>query len=87
MKCVITRQIPFFSLISDHSSSTVIGASFGVGVIIGAVVGMLIWWALKRRNSRKENTRGDYGIRRIIRENLISAQYHYDKRTVKRVLN
>ena len=65
-----------FSLISDYSSSTAFGASFGVGVlvaVIAVVVGVLIWRVHKGRNARKENSRGYYGMRRIIIQNLISA--------------
>ena len=61
MKYVITIQIPLFSLISDHPSLIVIGASFGVGVLIAVVVGVLIWWVLMRRKPRQEYTKGDYG--------------------------
>ena len=52
-----------FSLISDHSSFNLIavGASFGVGVLIAVVVGVLIWWVLMRRKRRQEYTKGDYG--------------------------
>ncbi|XP_044180726.1 fibroblast growth factor receptor 4-like [Acropora millepora] len=46
----------------DQSSSNLIvtGVSIGVGVLISVVVGLLILWVLMRRNSRKENTKGDY---------------------------
>ena len=76
MKCVITRQIPFFCLISDYSSSIVIGASCGVGVLIAVVVGVLIWWVLMRRKSRQEYTNGDYGRCRIIIKNLNTVEDH-----------
>ena len=59
-------QIPFFSLIfSDQSSSNLIvtGVSIGAGVLIAVVVGLVILWVLIRRNSRKENNKGDYGMR------------------------
>ena len=68
MKCVITRQVSFFSLISDYSSSIVIGASCGVGVLIAVVVGVLIWWVLMRRKPRQEYTKDDYGRCRIIKK-------------------
>ena len=69
MKCIITIQIPFLPLISDYSSSTTFGASSRVVVVvpvIAVVVGVFIWRVLKRRNARKGNTRGYYGISRII---------------------
>ena len=70
MKCVITRQMPFFPLISDYSSSTTFGASSGVVVVVPVIavvlVGVFIWRVLKQRNARKGNTRGYYGISRII---------------------
>ena len=64
-------QIPFFFVVSDHSSfnSIVIGASTGVGVLIAVIVGLVILWVLMRRNSRKENTKGDYGMHWIIKKN------------------
>ena len=52
----------------------VTGVAIGVGVLIAVVVGSVILWVLIRRNSRKENTKGDYGMRRIIKKNL-TAQY------------
>ena len=61
-----TTEIPFFSLIfSDQSSSNLIvtGVSIGVGVLIAVVVGLVILRVLIRRNSKKENTKGDYGMR------------------------
>ena len=66
-----TTQIPFFSLISGHSSfnSIVIGASIGAGVLLTVIVGFVILWVLRRRNSRKENTKGDYGMCWIIEKN------------------
>ena len=62
-----TTQIPFFSLISDHSSlnMTVTGASIGVGILIAVVVGLVILWVLMKRNPRKENTKGYYISKRI----------------------
>ncbi|XP_074633144.1 uncharacterized protein LOC141891965 isoform X3 [Acropora palmata] len=44
----------------DYSSSIVIGASCGVGVLIAVVVGVLIWWVLMRRKPRQEYTKDDY---------------------------
>ncbi|XP_015777403.1 PREDICTED: fibroblast growth factor receptor 4-like isoform X16 [Acropora digitifera] len=46
----------------DQSLSNLIvtGVSVGVGVLIAVVVGLVILWVLIRRNSRKENTKGDY---------------------------
>ncbi|XP_074634424.1 fibroblast growth factor receptor 3-like isoform X2 [Acropora palmata] len=45
----------------DHSfHSIVVGVSIGVGVLIAVVVGSVILWVLRRRNSRKENAKGDY---------------------------
>ncbi|XP_015777383.1 PREDICTED: fibroblast growth factor receptor 3-like isoform X2 [Acropora digitifera] len=46
----------------DQSSSNLIvtGVFIGVGVLISVVVGLVILWVLMRRNSRKENTKGDY---------------------------
>jgi len=52
----------FFSLISDHTLSIVIGASIG-GLVFLVVVTVVIWWVLKRGNCRKENTKGDYNIK------------------------
>ncbi|XP_067030317.1 fibroblast growth factor receptor 1-A-like isoform X2 [Acropora muricata] len=44
----------------EHSfNSLVVGISIGVGVLIAVVVGSVILWVLRRRNSRKENTKGD----------------------------
>ena len=60
-------HILFFSLISDHSfNSIVVGVSIGVVVLIAVVVGSMILWVRRRRNSRKENTKDDYGMRWII---------------------
>ena len=69
--CHTTHIILLFSLISDHSSSnlSVIGASIGVGVFIAVVVGLVILWVLIRRNSRKENTKGNYGMYEVIEKN------------------
>ncbi|XP_015764605.1 PREDICTED: vascular endothelial growth factor receptor 1-like isoform X2 [Acropora digitifera] len=46
----------------DQSSSNLIvtGVSIGVGVLIAVVVGSVILWVLRRRNSKKENTKGDH---------------------------
>ncbi|XP_015769888.1 PREDICTED: fibroblast growth factor receptor 2-like isoform X8 [Acropora digitifera] len=45
----------------EHSFNLiVVGISIGVGVLIAVVVGSVILWVLRRRNSRKENTKGDY---------------------------
>ncbi|XP_067031701.1 fibroblast growth factor receptor-like isoform X3 [Acropora muricata] len=41
----------------DHTLSKAIGASIGVLVLV-VMVGVVIWWVLKRGNSRKENTKG-----------------------------
>ena len=86
-----TTQIPFFSLIfSDRSSDKfiVIGVSIGIGVLISVVVGLVILWVLIRRNSRKENTKDDYGMRWIIENNLLySAARRYVRNPFKRVLN
>ena len=82
-----TTQIPFFSLIfSDRSSYKfiVIGVSIGIGVLISVVVGLVILWVLIRRNSRKENTKGDYGMRWIIENNLL---YSAARRYVRNPLN
>ena len=76
MKCVITKQIPFFSLISDYSSSIITGASCGAGAVIAVVVGVLIWWVLMRRKSRQEYTKGDYGRCRIFKKNLNTVEDH-----------
>ena len=72
----ITTQIPFFSFISEHSSVKliVIGASIGVGVLIAVIVGLVILWVFMRRNTRKENTKGDYGMGWIIKKNKIMVQ-------------
>ena len=59
--CNTTEFLHFFPLISDHTLSLVIGASIGVVVLL-VVVGVVIWWVLKRGNFRKENTKGDYSI-------------------------
>ena len=85
-------HIPFFSLISDHSfNSIVVGVSIGVGVgvLIAVVVGSVILWVRRRRNSRKENTKGDYGMCWIIEKNSITLQYSSKicMPTIKRVLN
>ena len=67
-----TTQIPFFSLIfSDQSSSNLIvtGVSIGVGALIVAVVGLVIYRVLMRRNSSKENTKGDHGMHWVIKKN------------------
>ena len=83
-------HIPFFSLISDHSlHSIVVGVSIGVGVLIAVVVGLVILWVLMRRNSRKENTKSDYGMCWIIENNSMTLQYSSKicKPTIKRVLN
>jgi len=47
----------------------VTGVSIGVGVLIAVVVGSVILWVLRRRNSRKENNKDDYGMQWIIKEN------------------
>ena len=83
-------HIPFFSLISDHSfNSIVVGISIGVGVLIAVVVGSVILWVRRRGNSRKENTKGDYGMRWIIEKNSITLKYSSKicMPTIKRVLN
>jgi len=57
---------------SDGNSSSnliVTGVSIGVGVLIAVVVGSVILWVLRRRNSRKENNKDDYGMQWIIKEN------------------
>ena len=86
-----TTQIPFFSLISGHSSfnSIVIGASIGAGVLLAFIVGFVVLWVLRRRNSRQENTKGDYGMCWIIEKNLITLLYSSKicKPSIKRVLN
>ena len=68
-----TTQFPFFSFFffSDRSSFNLIvtGVSVGVGVLIAAVVGLVVLWVLIRRNSRKENTKGDYGMHWVIKKN------------------
>lgn len=67
-------HIPFFSLISDHSfNSIVVGVSVGVVVLIAVVVGSMILWVRRRRNSRKENTKGDYGMCWIIENNSMTT--------------
>ena len=86
-----TTQIPFFSLIfSDRSSYKFIvnGVSIGIGVLISVVVGLVILWALIRRNSRKENTKGDYGMRWIIEKKItVQCSSKIFKESIKRVLN
>ncbi|XP_044180706.1 fibroblast growth factor receptor 3-like [Acropora millepora] len=44
----------------SSSNSIITGVSIGVGVLIAVVVGLVILWVLRRRNSRKENTKGDH---------------------------
>ena len=51
--CNSTQILPFFSLILDHTLSIAIGASIGILVLIVVVVGVVIWWMIKRGNSRK----------------------------------
>ena len=86
-----TTQIPFSSLISGHSSfnSIVIGASIGAGVLLAVIVGFLVLWVLRRRNSRQENTKGDYGMCWIIENNSITllCSSKICKPSIKRVLN
>ncbi|XP_015777411.1 PREDICTED: uncharacterized protein LOC107355347 [Acropora digitifera] len=55
--CNTIQTLALFSLISDNTLSKAIGASIGVLVLV-VIVGVVIWWVLKRGNSRKENTKG-----------------------------
>ena len=86
-----TTQIPFSLIFSDHSSFKliVICVFIGVGVLISVVVGLVILWVLMRRNSRKENTKGNYGMRWIIKKDFITLQCSWKicKQTIKHVLN
>ena len=74
MKCVIQHNSPsflYYFIFSDSSSFNLIvtGVSIGVGALIAVVVGSAILWVLIRRNSRKENTKGDYGMHWVIKKN------------------
>ncbi|XP_067030320.1 fibroblast growth factor receptor 3-like isoform X2 [Acropora muricata] len=61
-RTTITAPTSITSKSYDQSSSNLIvtGVSIWVGVLIAVVVGLVILWVLIRRNSKKENTKGDY---------------------------
>ncbi|XP_015749898.1 PREDICTED: interference hedgehog-like isoform X2 [Acropora digitifera] len=61
-RTTVTAPTSITSKSYDQSSSNLIvtGVSIGIGVLIAVVVGLVILWVLIRRNSRKENTKGDY---------------------------
>ena len=77
--CNTIQTLALFSLISDHTLSKAIGASIGVLVLV-VMVGVVIWWVLKRGNSRKENTKGDYSIPRIMQQNFSRSEFYKRKR-------
>lgn len=80
MKCVMLQTnrssiLSFLNLTSDQALLIVLGASIAVVVPIVVIVGLVIWWVLKRRNSRKENTKGDCSILEFYKSHffLVSA--------------